>query len=241
MLPRGVQRAPGREGEGASGAAGTRGQRRPVASGGDPLTAAAANGPAIGKIDEKWIGFSERRVSERPSRAGWPPCGGPARGSGPEVASRIPADAWAASAAGDGGDGGRSLQPGRRARRRGCSARFSVFRKLYGTYVRESRSGRGRNGGGAPDLAERLRLARAGGRRKPCVCRHYAWGGDRPRRGRPPGATADPTPARAYRADQTSSLVRTRSTTASVKSVVPACPPRSDVRTPEPTVSSAAS
>ena len=43
------------------------------------------------------------------------------------------------------------------------------------------------------------------------------------------------------RADQTSSLVRIRSTTAVVNSVVPAEPPRSNVLTPEATVSSAAS
>ena len=41
------------------------------------------------------------------------------------------------------------------------------------------------------------------------------------------------------REDQTSSFVRTRSTTAVVNSVVPALPPRSGVLTPEASVSSA--
>jgi hypothetical protein len=52
---------------------------------------------------------------------------------------------------------------------------------------------------------------------------------------RPRPYAADPSE------DQISSLVRTRSTTAEVKSVVPAEPPRSGVLTPAPTVSSAAS
>ena len=41
--------------------------------------------------------------------------------------------------------------------------------------------------------------------------------------------------------DHTSSFVRTRSITASVNCVVPACPPRSGVFTPDPTVSRTAS
>ena len=50
-----------------------------------------------------------------------------------------------------------------------------------------------------------------------------------------------PADAAQPRADQTSSLVRIRSTTAVVNSVVPAEPPRSNVLTPDATVSSAAS
>ena len=48
-------------------------------------------------------------------------------------------------------------------------------------------------------------------------------------------------PRPAYNADHTSSLVRTRATTSSVNSVVPAWPPRSGVLIPAPTVSIAPS
>src|SRR5438270_5011295 len=108
---------------------------------------------------------------------------------------------------------------------RGCRRRTEARRAHVslktGTYVRESRRGRGRNGGGG--------RGRNGG------------GGPR-RLGRGRAATESAaTHAAEPSDDHTSILFRTRAITSSVNSVVLAWPLRSGVFVPDPTVSRAAS